>query len=366
MKKIISITAISLAALFLTVSCHDPIFYMISQEVVQEEGLQGDINSMVEFDNHLYVANGKIYKKTARPSRDTGRENGQWSESSTSGIGSHEFVFFLAKDSTRIYAQTYQFASDNEKSLNLPAAIRFYYSTDGSTWNKINVFSITGQGSSTGDSWGIGRARIFDNKAGSAYVNLWNKDETYKVYSLNGASISLYDSAPDDSLGAAGTQFWKSPAICKKGSTYYFSFNSDKLYYYSGSASISTLTLPTDPDNNTTELGIIPLDCDDIQSIAATNDYLLLGTRKGIARVKLNASGEPESHTTNFSNNAQSLVTGIVPMVFVLEPTENEGQTDEYASMTVGGVLSSSPDTFDETGLYAYYPSRGVWNRDGD
>ncbi|MBR4005426.1 MAG: hypothetical protein IKI90_06205 [Treponema sp.] len=354
MKKIISITAISLAALFLTVSCHDPIFYMISQEVVQEEGLQGDINSMVEFDNHLYVANGKIYKKTARPSRDTGRENGQWSESSTSGIGSHEFVLFLAKDSTRIYAQTYQFASDNEKSLNLPAAIRFYYSEDGSTWNKINVFSITGQGSSTGDSWGIGRARIFDNKADAAYVNLWNKDETYKVYSLNGASISLYGSAPDDSLGAAGNQFWKTPAICKKDSTYYYSLNSKTLYYGSST------------DTSASSTHSVELDCDDIQSIAATNDYLLLGTRKGIARVKLNASGEPESHTTNFSNNAQSLVTGIVPMVFVLDPTKNEGQTDEYASMTVGGVLSSSPDTFDETGLYAYYPSRGVWNRDGD
>ena len=352
MKKIISITVLSIAALFLTVSCHDPIFYMISQEVVQEEGLQGDINSMVEFGSNLYVANGKIYKKTATPSSSTGQYNGQWSESSRSGIGSNEFVLFLAKDSTRIYAQTYQFASDNDKSLNLPAAIRFYSSTDGSTWNKINVYSITEQGSSTGDSWGIGRARIFDNNAGSAYVNLWNKDETYKVYNLSGTNTpTLNSSAPDDSLGAAGTQFWKTPAICKHptDNMYYFSMNSKTLYYGS---SISATTH-------------VDLDCDDIQSIAATSDYLLLGTTKGIARVKLN-SDVPESHTTDFSNNAQSLVTGIVPMVFVLDPLQPEGQTDEYASMTVAGTLSSSPDTFDETGLYAFYPSRGVWNRDGN
>ena len=106
MKKIISIaiTVLSTAILFLTVSCHDPIFYMISQEVVQEEGLQGDINSMVRFGDSLYISNGKIYKKTAESSDITGQYNGQWSESSTSGI--EGFVFFLARDTSYIYAQS--------------------------------------------------------------------------------------------------------------------------------------------------------------------------------------------------------------------------------------------------------------------
>ena len=53
-------------------------------------------------------------------------------------------------------------------------------------------------------------------------------------------------------------------------------------------------------------------------------------------------------------------------MVFVLDPTKPEGQTDEYASMMIGGSLTSSQDTFSETGLYAFYPSRHVWNRDGN
>lgn len=347
MKKIFLATAFSVAALFLAGSCHDPIFYMISQEVVQEEGLQGDINSMVNFGDNLYVANGKIYKKTATPSSTTGRENGQWSESSTSGI--RGFVFFLAKDGSNIYALSYEFASDNEKSLNLPACIRLYASNNASTWTQVNIFSLTGLGNAS-DSFGQGAARIFDNGSNAAYVRLVKADGNHAVYKLNGTDTPSTTSAPVDTLGAAGDQFWKSPAICQKGSTYYFSYNSKTLYY--GSSTSAT--------------NHVDLDCDDIQSIAATSDYLLLGTRKGIARVKLLDDGEPDSKTTDFANNAQSLVTGIVPMVFVLDSSKPEGQTDEYASMTVGGTLSSSPDTFDENGLYAYYPSRSVWNRDGE
>ena len=350
MKKIISITVLSIATLFLAISCHDPIFYMISQEVVQEEGLQGDINSMVEFKSNLYVANGKIYKKTNTPSGASGPYNGQWTESSTSGING--FVFFLADDNSYLYALAYQFTADNDKSLNRPSHIRLYASSNGSTWTQVNISTLTGLGDAS-DSYGQGAARIFDNKEGSAYIRLYN-GETPTVYTLNGIGVPTSSSAPANSLGAAGTQFWTSPAICKKGSgstsTYYFAYNSNELYW----------------GDDTSSTQKKPLDCGDIQSIAATSDYLILGTNKGIARVKLNSSGEPESHITNFPNNAESLVTGIVPMVFVLNSGAAEGQTDEYASMTVGGSLSSSPDTCDETGLYAFYPSRGVWNRDGD
>ncbi|MBO4321213.1 MAG: hypothetical protein J5857_12170 [Treponema sp.] len=359
MKKIISIavTVFSIATLFLAVSCHDPIFYMISQEVVQEEGLQGDIYSMVRFGDYLYASNGRIYKKTASPSSTTGRQNGQWSESSRSGIGSNEFVFFLATDNSNIYAQTYEFAADNDKSLNLPAAIRLYASNNGSTWTQINIFSITDYGSAS-DSYATQGGRIFDNKAVNAserhaYASLLKNGETTpKIFTLNGTNTPTHNSsASGDSLGAAGDYFWTTAAICKANNgKYYFSHNSKTLYY----------------GNSISATDHVDLDCDDIQSIAATSDYLLLGTTKGIKRVRLGADGVPESHTTDFANNAQSLVTGIVPMVFVLDPTKPEGQTDEYASMTVAGSLSSSADTFEENGLYAYYPSRGVWNRDGE
>ncbi|MBP5359768.1 MAG: hypothetical protein J6Y69_11385 [Treponema sp.] len=354
MKKILSavITVFSIAILFLAVSCHDPIFYMISQEVVQEEGLQGDINSMVRFGDNLYISNGRIYKKTAESSTSTGLYNGQWTESSTSGI--EGFVFFLATDTSYIYALSFQFTADNDKSLNLANNISLYASTDAQTWTEVDLSSFE-----------QGAARIFDNGSNAAYIgiktptNNEGTEYTSTVYKLNGTSTPTTCSAPGDSLGAAGDQFWKTPAICYANGKYYFSYNSKTLYYWNNTS---------DYDNESLRDSIahVELDCDDIQSIAATSDYLLLGTTKGIARVKLNASGEPEATTTDFANNAQSLVTGIVPMVFVLDPTQPEGQTDEYASMTIGGSLSSSQDTFTETGLYAYYPTRSVWNRDGN
>lgn len=358
MKKIISaVTAVfSIAILFLAVSCHDPIFYMISQEVVQEKGLEGDVKSLVKFKGKLYLSNGKIFQKSATPSDETGQLNGQWEASSMSGM--EGFVVFLATDGSYLYAQTYQFKPDDDKSLNLVSNISLYASTDAQTWTEVDI-----------TSFGRGAARIFDNGGSAAYIGVKQPteegDPVSHLYKLNGTNVpSEYNSAPGDSLGAAGDQFWKTPALCKVNDMYYFSMNSKILYYGSN----TTDTLPTEEDKTPagSSIRMVQLDCEEIQSIAATSDYLLLGTRKGLEKVKLLEGGIPDSKTTDFANNAQSLVTGIVTMVFVLDPSKPEGQTDEYAAMEVAGSLSSSQDTFDENGLYAYYPSRGVWNRDGE
>ena len=97
-----------------------------------------------------------------------------------------------------------------------------------------------------------------------------------------------------------------------------------------------------------------------------TNDHLLLGTSSGIYRVQIGEDGKPASSVSDFNNNAQTLLTSKIPCLYVLDSSKNESETDEYASLVIQGYLSSSSDSFDETGLYAYYPGRGNWNRDGD
>ena len=63
-------------------------------------------------------------------------------------------------------------------------------------------------------------------------------------------------------------------------------------------------------------------------------------------------------------------------MVFILDPSKNEDSavngTDEYAASTIYGSISSSSDSIENVGLYAFYPGRffnqtsGGWNRDGN
>ena len=71
-------------------------------------------------------------------------------------------------------------------------------------------------------------------------------------------------------------------------------------------------------------------------------------------------------------SNGNSVISEYVFMVFVLNPNKKEGSysteegTDEYASSTIYGSIRSSSDSWDDAGLYAWYPAQKEWNRDGD
>ena len=102
-----------------------------------------------------------------------------------------------------------------------------------------------------------------------------------------------------------------------------------------------------------------------IWALAATNDYLLVGTTNGIYRTAIQGN-KVSSSVSDFGNNAQTLLTSHINCIYVLDSSLSEAGTDEYASLSILGPLSSAADSFKETGLYAFYPGRGNWNRDGD
>ena len=49
----------------------------------------------------------------------------------------------------------------------------------------------------------------------------------------------------------------------------------------------------------------------------------------------------------------------------MLDQSKPEASSDEYAWMTIHYSITSSSLSFDEIGLYSFYPERGTWNRDG-
>ena len=153
-------------------------------------------------------------------------------------------------------------------------------------------------------------------------------------------------------------------------SKYIYYANGDNLYFANGWNSTDGFTL------DGVKTSATDLKCNQIYSMAAAGDALLIGTTAGIKNVYFKSDdpsdptfGIPNSSTSDFSskNNAATILNAnyTIYSIFVLDPEMNEDDTDTYAAMTIRGSLSNTSGLFKETGLYAYYPDRGYWNRDG-
>ena len=361
MHKILAraLTLFAVISPLLICGCHDNIYWMIEQEVRREEGISGDVRAIIPFKGNLYCANNHLYKKTISPSTSTGSFNGQWQKVST-GLKN---IITIAADDTYMYCYTIEWQESSSDSVNVAGARTLYMSTDGSSWTPIDLISVTG---STTTSYAM---TIFDNQVGNgsltsssvrvAYARIKKSSGDYAIYKLNGGTLSA--ATPSSVVSGSATEAVKAvhagsgdvfsnySALAANAHYIYYSKDSSSLWYGTGSGTDSSVDLGGGK----------------IYSIACTANYLILGTSSGIARVAIDSNGVPASSLSSFSNNAQTMVTSMCPLIYVTDSSINEGSGDEYAAMTISGYISSSPDTFKEVGLYAYYPGRGVWNRDG-
>lgn len=399
MKKSI-INSIFLSAVFACLvgfsSCHDDIYGAINNEIeLNSSGLQGDMHSIVHYKNYILTCNGKIFYKTNEPSTTKGIYNGQWQEttSPTSEKGDNGIpatTYFLASDSEYLYALTYIWV-ENDDGENEPKTATIYATNSdpasGLVWTKVENIS--------GGNYSFENAKvIFDNKYFSveadnsvlidqreAYARIRaTSGDTYKIYKLNGSASPVEVSNPtfvggeSDSTNAISACYFNSNTYFSK---YYGMTSNDKCLYYTKTytrsnnvSRNSSLYYITASDSNEQS---VDLDAGGLLSIAAAKDYILLGTSDGLARVAINEiTGIPNGGTTKMEGNGNSVISEYVFMVFVLNPNKKEGSysteegTDEYASSTIYGSIRSSSDSWDDTGLYAWYPKKGQWNRDGD
>ncbi|MBP5436870.1 MAG: hypothetical protein J6Y30_02680 [Treponema sp.] len=361
MKKILPaiFTIATLWATAIFTACHDPIYEMISNEVeLETNGIRGDIRSIVPLGDYIYCCNNMIYRKPALASYEGGGENKQWREVSTSFTDGT--ITFLASDANYIYALAVEWEADESEGENLPYRAAIYCSSNGETWNRVSV-----PGANLNDIDEDDELVLFDNQLQSystghistsdrlAYFGFYDdSSETGKTYKLTGTSATV-ENASKKYCKAAGDKFSTFYAFAKKGSMYYWGKSGDDSIYWG-----------TDPDASGSSRD---LDCGQIFSISVTSDHLLLGTATGIKRVPINSSGNITGGTADFrsENNALSILTGRVFTTYVLDSTQPEGYTDEYAYQTIYGSVKNSSISFDEVGLYAYYRKRNTWNRDG-
>jgi len=380
-NKILLLSILAASALCLT-SCHDDIYYMISQEEkLETNGISGTINSIVQFGDSLYTQNGSIYKKTNDSSSITNLYNKQWTKiadpSDSSSTFYEKYVYKLAADSTYLYAFAVSWY-DTGAGEKDPDSKYIYYSSDGgATWaaiadtsfstilggtdSKTNIVSIFCNGA-TAEGNRKAYARLYSTTDGANHIYLLNGGTIVTPYiSTNGADSSTvaatYFSKTDD------TYFSDSHAINSNGTYLYYS-NGTSVVYYANGWNSSGYTL----DGSST-VGSVSIDAGTIYDIGVTKDYLLLGTSAGIKHTLLDSSSKiPAASTSEFENNATSALTSSykVNTLFVLDPTQNEYNTDLYATTEYEGTYTTSTTAlFDEIGLWAYYPGRGTWNKDG-
>jgi len=125
-------------------------------------------------------------------------------------------------------------------------------------------------------------------------------------------------------------------------------------------------------DGNTT-LGETRTSCGEIiSSLAVTKDSILIGrgdysvatsNAGGIVKAKL-TDGIPATELSSFDTNASVQLSYSYQILTLLavDPEKTEEENTIYSSITFKGTGSSAGTSFDNIGLWAYYPDRGNWN----
>ena len=357
MKKILKTLALSLLFIPFIAGCKAPVFYEIMRDVAPEEAtVNGVITSITRYKSGTeeklitFSSDGLIWKDA------DGTSHGQWSCFPDSNQISGKIIK-TAADSSNLYVVTITFHEDVEEGLNLPDAATLWCYNNG-TWDEVSTPELL-----------PGNFNIFctndvdNNNNRSAYLRIGDK-----VYKLNGTNFPASETETGNfnsavSGGNSSDIFFESTASVKNGNYIYWGEGS-KLYYSNDTSN------PKAEGKKT-----LALDAGtDISCLAVTSDSLLIGrgdfsnsliSKGGIAKTSL-TNGVPGNSLESFSTNATSQLASVYQIytLLVANPEQTELEASIYASMGFKGSGSSTSVSYDNIGLWSYYPARGNWNRE--
>ena len=193
-----------------------------------------------------------------------------------------------------------------------------------------------------------------DGKIGTLEKTGAGKDTTSAVYANN--TVYFLDYL------ASSTNETKN-----KEADYIYLGNGKTLYWFETASVSSVKALDAAPVGKSTGCA------DSILSMCVTNDSIILGTyEEGAYRIKTN-SGKPETSTSDFTTNADSVMYNpyIVRMLFCTDPSL--GETDDgsalYSALQFQYTESSASASYKNVGLWSYYNSeenghRNNWNKE--
>lgn len=357
MKKILKTLALSLLFIPFIAGCKAPVFYEIMRDVAPEEAtVNGVITSITRYESDTedklvtFSSDGLIWKDA------DGTAHGQWSCFPDSNQLSGKIIK-TAANSSNLYVVTITFHEDVEKGLNLPDAATLWCYNKGK-WYKVETPKLNP------GNFNIFCTNDVKNDNRSAYLRIGDK-----VYKLSGKTFNEtnpikgnYNSAV--SGGNSSDIFFESTASVKNEKYIYWGEGS-KLYYSNNTSN------PKAEENKK-----LALDAGtDISCLAVTSDSILIGrgdfsnsliSKGGIAKTSLDTDGKPGNSLESFSTNATSQLASVYQIytLLVANPNETELEASIYASMGFKGSGSSTSVSYDNIGLWSYYPARGNWNRE--
>lgn len=351
MKKILKTLALSLLFIPFIAGCKAPVFYEIMRDVAPEEAtVNGVITSITRYKSDTeeklvtFSSDGLIWKDA------DGTAHGQWSCFPDSNQLSGKIIK-TAADNSNLYVVTITFHEDVEKGLNLPDAATLWCYNNGK-WYEVKTPKLNP------GNFNIFCTNDVNNDNRSAYLRIGDN-----VYELNGNTFNENNQTKEGNYnsvvsgGNSSAIFFESTASVKNGNYIYWGEGS-KLYY-SKAEGKKTLALDAGTD---------------ISCLAATKDALLIGrgdfsnsliSKGGIAKTSL-TNGVPGNSLESFSTNATSQLASVYQIytLLVADPTKTELEASIYASMGFKGSGSSTSVSYDNIGLWSYYPARGNWNRE--
>lgn len=401
---------VSLFLLTFTSCGYEPVFFGIMNDVAPETAMvNGNINSIVRYtlegtENLFIIGNGELKYKKADSNK-----HGEWKTYPApfeihhynyyplpnSSEGHHgEQILKIAADKDFIYILSATYYTDKDFGKNLPEnffirskKITGAESSDG--WNLIASsknesdakYFPTNQDSDTGSI--STDFNIFCSNAISSDGRVAFFRSADKYYQLSGTSLA--EKIPGTDYPVIKTPDSKNTKLdgavylnntVHLVDSYANTTNADEtIVYFAGRNDSGALTKDIYYATSSSEITKALSISDPIASLAATADSLIIGngnftstytSNGGISRVELNSAGIPNSEASEFTNNAPYQFTSsyIVMTLLCATPDQKEQDAIIYASTTFRGSGSSSTASFDNTGLWSYYPTRKNWNRE--
>jgi len=415
MKKIFA-CVLSLSVLLLS-GCFNPVFESIEKEVELSKGsVAGTINSIVRFDDasasYLVCSNGEfVYFRKCGDVRGTDSSETVWGKGTNDCFSSlaysyengkyeGQYIVKTAADDKYVYVLTTEIQDDGDGETTASVYHIYYADTvpeKEGTWKWTEV-------KDSASHLGSGAAVFCTNDADVSKRTAYLRGNDKKIYKL-GEKISSALDASEIKMGDGSTyqdpsekdaKTVKSVIACDTGVLFFTTLASVKgngcYFYAADDTTSSTSKTFANTDIYMVKDGAAPVlvyaprsnskknDGKPIMSIAVTDDYLLFGCgdptdsvigdggiyHLSLGKINSESFSDPLSETDSFSTNADAALTQYyeVRSLLVEDPSKPELDACIFASITFKSAGSSISVSYENKGLWAYYPGRGNWNRE--
>lgn len=393
MKKINIFLTLSFALLSFTfLSCQDEVFYGITQDVAPETAtVSGAVTSIVRYNmgsTEYLVLNGDYgvrYKDASTEAHICWGVYGalpapiHYYDYINSAHVGQQYIKILA-DADYLYLISVEYLNNVSSGTTNPYKVHLYAQklTD---WGSGNWTDLT----SSRDYLSLSISSSYYTSNFTAFCTNAPQVSHRKAYFRSGSTLYELNGTGDptaitvtnkDVSGNTNSCAWYGTGVIFFNSAVNTtnetkSSNPTVVYY----ADNLLLRYSTDGTNFTTATTAGQV----ISTLACCSDALIIGkgnftslasyfssSSYGVSKVALDGNGIPTSYLVPFSTNIESIISsGYMVYTFLnTDPSRSELTSTLYASIGFLGTGSSTGVSYDDIGLWSYYPYRANWNRE--